>query len=126
MKRIVRLTESDLTRIVKRVIMEQVSSTGAVAVWKTESTGPVQFYFTKELIDSKTKTKIVHFSGTADPSSQLKGTKFAAHINCGNNVITMYRNGQPMAYGDGKNIGGPIKTEVDNAFRNAISKYCKK
>ena len=126
MKKIIRLTESDLTRIVRRVIMEQATTSGPAAIWKTESTGPVQFYFTKESIDSKTKVKFVQFLGTADPSSQLKGTKFAAHLNCGNKLLTLYRNGQPMNYGDGKNIGGPVKSEIDNAFKNAINNYCTK
>lgn len=125
MRRIVRLTESDLTRIVRRVIMEQSAASGPAAIWKTTSTGAVQFYFIKETVDSKTKIKYVQFSGTADPNSQLKGTKFSANLNCGNKVITLYRNGQPMSYGDGKNIGGPIKSEVDNAFKNAITNYCK-
>jgi hypothetical protein len=81
MKRIVRLTESDLTRIVRRVIKEQAQAQPIKKEWEPIYLGHVDlpgnqraaFYNTKKVVTSSDGTKIIYGSTFNDAFKTYNG-----------------------------------------------------
>jgi hypothetical protein len=93
MKRIVRLTESDLTRIVRRVISEQAQTTeldyAAIEMGSVELPNSISGFYKKSIATDSTGKKIIYGS-----TYQPETAKYQLKCYCADGKTTI--NGTPV------------------------------